>query len=369
MSNIMKILRSLTPGNRPSGHTYGELYVNTADGQLGVVNSSNQNQDLIGVPIFSQGATYQFGAVVYQLGVLYQAIAPVGPGAFNASQWSALAGAQGASYDCGRLVFVSATALSFKPFRGNFIKLNSRLRMIPNAGIAGLANTNVFVSGVAGQNLAASTNYYIFVFDNSGVLTADFWPLATTTHGQSATLGNEGVEVKFVGGTEDPTRSLIGMCRANASAQFFDDGQGQVGVASWFNKRNRFLGGNNGGTITGITYTSPTPLGGGQLGVCMWAGEYTQVWSSGVGLIDTAGNTLLYEVQVNNNTSQQILTPAARIVADVNTASQFMSMTGISIGGPALGYLNEGFNTFNHVAWVSAGVGSLNMTIGGVAHI
>lgn len=369
MANIMKILRSLTPGNRPSGHSYGELYVNTADGQLGVVNSSNQNQDLIGVPIFSQGATYMIGAVVYQLGQLYQAIAPVGPGTFNPAQWSALAGAQGASYDCGRLLFVSASALSFKPYRGNYIKLNKLLRQIPTAGIAGLATTNVFVGGVATQNLAAGTTYLVFVFDNGGVLTADFWNLTTTTHGESTTVGNEGVEVKFVGGTEDPTRSLIGMCRVNTSLQFFDDGQSQVGVATWFNKRQRFLGGNNFGTIGGITSTGPTALGGGQLGCCMWAGEYTQVWSCGVGAIDTVGASLLYEVQSNNNTSQLLFQPAIRIVADVNTAGQFSVMFGMSAAGPTQAYLLEGFNTFNHVAWVSSGTGTINMTIGGSAHI
>jgi hypothetical protein len=31
-------------------------------------------------------------------------------------------------------------------------------------------------------------------------------------------------------------------------------------------------------------------------------------------------------------------------------------------------YLVEGYNTFNHVAWVTSGNGSVNMTIGGMGY-
>jgi hypothetical protein len=89
MANIIKILRSLTSGNRPAGaHQYGEPYVNFADNQFGVMNSSNVAQDLIGVPIFSTGATYINGQTVNYQGQLYISKFAVSPGAWNPAQWS-----------------------------------------------------------------------------------------------------------------------------------------------------------------------------------------------------------------------------------------------------------------------------------------
>lgn len=132
----------------------------------------------------------------------------------------------------GILTYVSATQLKFAPYGGSYVRLNGAYRSIPVAGIAGLGNTGVYVNGVAGQNLAANTTYLVFVFDVSGTLTADFRTGAT--HATSGTLGNEGVEIL----TGNDTRTLIGMCRTNASSQFQVDGQ-NIGVLSWFNKRSR----------------------------------------------------------------------------------------------------------------------------------
>lgn len=132
---------------------------------------------------------------------------------------------------CGLLAYVSATALSFKPFNGNQIKINGSLYTIPTAGIAGLANTNVFVNGVAGQNLSGSVFFYlIFAFINGGVVTADF--RSSTTHATSITANNEGVEIL----TGDDTRTLIGMCKMSASSQFTDT-QAARWVRTWFNRQ------------------------------------------------------------------------------------------------------------------------------------
>ena len=124
--------------------------------------------------------------------------------------WRAQQGPQGlpgtgAVTGAGRLTFVSSTTLAFKPYNGNFIKINGTNYTIPNAGIAGLANTGVFVNGVAGQNLAATTDYWVFAFINGGVVTADFRTAAT--HAPSTTAGNEGVEIL----TGDDSRTLIGL--------------------------------------------------------------------------------------------------------------------------------------------------------------
>lgn len=129
----------------------------------------------------------------------------------------------------GILLFSSATALTFTPYNGDRIKINGKIYAIPSGGITGLANTSVFVAGVGGQNLAASTTYNVYAFDNSGTVTADFVTDATA-HATSSTAGNVGTEIK----SGDDTRSLIGKIRTNGSSQF------TTGlVATWFNRRVR----------------------------------------------------------------------------------------------------------------------------------
>lgn len=129
--------------------------------------------------------------------------------------------------ECGRLTFVSTTAIKFAPFKGDLIKINGALFQIPAAGIAGGANTSIFLNGTGGQNLAASTLYYVYAFSNSGTVTFDF---STTSHVTSSTVTNVGVEVQ----SSTDTRSLIGMVFTNSSSQFVD-----MQTASWFNRRNK----------------------------------------------------------------------------------------------------------------------------------
>jgi hypothetical protein len=132
----------------------------------------------------------------------------------------------------GLLSYVSTTALKFAPYAGSFIRLNGAIRGIPSAGIAGMGSTGVFVNGVAAQNLVANTTYWIFCFDNGGVLTADFRTAAT--HATSTTAGNEGTEIL----TGNDTRSLIGMCRSGAAAGvFLAPSATNLSVLNWFNKK------------------------------------------------------------------------------------------------------------------------------------
>jgi hypothetical protein len=160
---------------------------------------------------------------------------------------TAVTAAAGLAPPCGRLVFVSATALAYKPFGGNLLKINGLNYVIPNGGIAGLANTGVYVNGTASQNLVASTDYWVFAFNNAGAVTADFRTAAT--HGPSATAGNEGVEVL----TGNDTRTLLGLVHTTAGAQFADSATQRM-VISWFNRRRR----NMVNTFTAARTTSST---------------------------------------------------------------------------------------------------------------
>lgn len=134
----------------------------------------------------------------------------------------------------GRLTYVSATAIKFSPFNGDTIRINGVVYQIPAAGIAGVANTSVFVNGTGSSNLGASTVYYVYAFINSSTVTADF-RTDGNGHLPSDTSGNIGTEVRVSSGTtKDDTRTLIGMIRTNGSSQFVDSPT-QRFVRSWYN--------------------------------------------------------------------------------------------------------------------------------------
>lgn len=129
---------------------------------------------------------------------------------------------------CGRLVYVSSTQIRLDPQDGNTIWVysgsNWRRRTIPSAGITA-ANTSVYVDGTSGQNLAANLQYFVYLFDNAGVLTMDF---STTAPAVDATSG---LKIK----TGVATRVLVGMVRTNSSTpgQFQTPGL----VLSWYRRR------------------------------------------------------------------------------------------------------------------------------------
>jgi hypothetical protein len=87
MTGRVQTLRSSVAGNRPTGRQPGELYVNWADNQLGVINASSTPQDLIAVRFFSTLSAYNTGDYVIQAGQLYAAKGAVAAGAFNPTQW------------------------------------------------------------------------------------------------------------------------------------------------------------------------------------------------------------------------------------------------------------------------------------------
>ena len=190
---------------------------------------------------------------------------------YNGTNWILLLpnNAVGGVPHCGRLEAVSSTLLSFKPFNGDLIKINGQIYNIPAAGIVGMANTGVFVNGVAGQNLAASSLYYVYCFDNAGVLTGDF---SLTSHGPSVTAGNVGTEVK----SADDTRTLIGMVFTGAGAVFSNTFASR-NVASWFNRRRVAF---NGASTAGASSAGASIAeisGGSRAAFLTWALEAVEV--------------------------------------------------------------------------------------------
>jgi Chaperone of endosialidase len=95
VTSRVQTLRSSTSGSVPAAGTRqpGELWVNFPDLQLGVVDTLRNAQKLVAVRYFSTTAAYATGDFVIQGGVLYIAKGAVAAGAFNATQWSRVAGA------------------------------------------------------------------------------------------------------------------------------------------------------------------------------------------------------------------------------------------------------------------------------------
>ena len=90
--SILKILRSAVLGNRPASRAYGEPYVNFAENQFGVINSSGGAVDLLGVPIFVTTKAYAVGNPVNYGGNLYICTTATTAGvAFTPSQWNLVA--------------------------------------------------------------------------------------------------------------------------------------------------------------------------------------------------------------------------------------------------------------------------------------
>jgi hypothetical protein len=92
MTGRVQTLRSSVAGSRPTGRQPGELYVNFADSQLGVVNATSAAQDLIGVTYFSTTSAYVVGQFVIQAGQLYRCVNATGPGAFTPIAWGQIGG-------------------------------------------------------------------------------------------------------------------------------------------------------------------------------------------------------------------------------------------------------------------------------------
>ena len=93
MTTRGQILRSSVTGNAPAAGTRapGELWTTFPDLQLGVIDATKTAQKLIAVRYFSTQANYATNDYVVQAGKIYFAKGAITAGAFNASQWTALA--------------------------------------------------------------------------------------------------------------------------------------------------------------------------------------------------------------------------------------------------------------------------------------
>jgi len=222
----------------------------------------------------------------------------------------------------GYLSWAGTTQLAFKPYGGNAIRIGGAILTIPAAGIAGLgAPTSVYVNGVAGQALAVGTLYYIYAFNNAGVITADF--STTVGHSTSATAGNVGTEIK----TGDDSRTLIGMV-LTGTGPIYSAG---FTTLSWFNRRNKS---NYVSTSGGLVQATQ--------GFCTWGDESVALSYEGY----LAANA------ISNNSSRHYLD-------SVGNGSTLASTTGgANYTCPHTGRMDillaEGYHTYGAITTLSA---------------
>lgn len=245
---------------------------------------------------------------------------------------------------CGRLAYVSATQLAFKPYQGDRIKIGGVFYAIPSVGIAGLGNTNVFVNGVAGQTPAVQT-YYVFAFNNGGVITADFRSQSLYSHSTSTTPGNAGVEIL----TGDDSRTLIGIVVMGGDGSFYDHPQYRL-VASWFNRRNQSAFGPSTSGVA-ITSTSFADLGGVySVAIAGWADEHIIVDVMGT-MISSNGSGVNAAVGMNG--------------AKVGTHSLLTSnnLWGAAAATYAAQLPYDGYHNFSSYGSVNSGTGTYYVSV------
>lgn len=122
-----------------------------------------------------------------------------------------------------RFAYVDTTHCALTPYNGGFLRIAGKVCTIPAAGVS-----------VTSAGLALATVFFAYARDANGDGVVDTIEFSGVGHSADTTAGNVGVQIK----TGDNTRTLIGMVRTNgASAQFQQDNS-QLGVLSWFNRRD-----------------------------------------------------------------------------------------------------------------------------------
>lgn len=267
----------------------------------------------------------------------------------NGQVLAALRALFGSAHGQCQLRYVSNVALVLAPFNGNQLKVNGKLYALPAAGIA-VANTAVEVSGVANQNLAASTDYLLYLKDNgAGNLVPSFWPVGGG-HVTDVTAGNVGVEVRLNGALADSTRTLVGMVGTDAAAHF-SDADGSRLVLSWFNRRDRGSRTSFGSTPSTSSGT-PVELSTSIRGTFLcWSGDIVPFSFAGIVNL-SAGNDVA---------STGISFDGA---AGETEGSVFESYTGSVTGNPNFSGRREGLAEGRHYATI---LGAFSIAGGGSA--
>jgi hypothetical protein len=109
---------------------------------------------------------------------------------------------------------------------GTTLRIGPGLIPLKVGGVWKMANV---YADIPSPGLAASTLFYVYAYDQAGVVKFEF---STTGHALDGASDSVWVEIK----TDDPTRTLLGMVATVAGGQFQSDLLLR-GVLSWYNRR------------------------------------------------------------------------------------------------------------------------------------
>lgn len=232
-----------------------------------------------------------------------------------------------------RLSVTSTTLLTLAQYGGGRLVINGVSQLIPAAGIT---------AGTGG--LAASTLYYAYAQMVGGAMVLN---LSTTSH----VTGANGIEVK----SGDPTQTLVGMIRTDASVHFVDS-LTQRFCLNWFNRRG--LGG--AANVSSVTFTNTgavaeitTSL---RVEFLTWADEDARGSFDGCLNDNTGGQSTSIQASIDGSANGSF----NQIYSAVNGAQQAFSAS-------FNGAIAEGYHYATLLGAVSANTGTLNQAYARIA--
>jgi hypothetical protein len=225
-----------------------------------------------------------------------------------------------------RLSVASTTSLSLKPLGGNTVVVNGGILRIPAAGIS-----------VTNSGLAANTTYYVYL---SGTTAAPVLELSATGH----STHTNGVEIK----TGDPTRTLVGMVRTDASILFVDSALLRYCI-NWFNRRS----------ISCSTYgVGFTVTGGGEVSSTLrnqfltWADEAVDSVANALAVLNTTAARIDFTLSANSATNSSQPEGFGRVTCSATTAAATYA---VPLNKSGRGVLPEGVGYTTAYSGVSSG--------------
>lgn len=249
-----------------------------------------------------------------------------------------------------RLSYVSATSLKLSPLNGSNIIIDGVQCQIPSAGVSA-ANTGVLVNGASG-NLAASTAYYVSLYNNAGTLALAFWAQSTYSHMPDTTAGNIGVEVISSSGTPNSEHTLVGWVYVDSSGHFNDANTSRT-VLSWFNRQRKPLigpGTNNATSVSG-SMGELTTVARALFGV--WSDDNPVFYLSGF-----ASNST-----VTTTNAEVAIDGAAASSGTLSTATSAATNANCAHSAIGSGSLSEGYHYATPFGSVGSGTGTFNVCV------
>jgi hypothetical protein len=202
----------------------------------------------------------------------------------------------------GQLIYNSGNTLLFTPFNGDMIRINGTIYQIPTTSIA-CHDTATYLNGSPGGTLLSANYYWVFLFNNAGTLTCDFYDsahLGPNHHQRDVTAGNVGTEVRQIAGPGvDSTRSLIGMVYYYTPQGGFASSASFRFVRSWYNDWGETCSDQEGSTFT-VSSTSAVGMMTNFCQILCWnnesmfaTGQATGFASAAVSTAGTGGGFIL----------------------------------------------------------------------------